>query len=190
MAPFPAVIPASVGLALPHPELVAPVERLAARPVGPLELEPAADVADVGIGEAADELPERIGSPGRVRVRERHHLARQVGDDCVLRGRLALARPARDADPRIARGQGFDRRVGAVRGSVRGDDDLESVGRVVELEQVLDAPTDHVLLVVRRHHDGDGGRHVVLANRAGTPAGQCVGGERVAHVRPGERARA
>jgi len=66
---------------------------------------------------------------------------------------------------------------------------LEPVRRVVEREQVLDPAPDDVLLVVSGHDDRDGGRHVVLANRPGAPAGERGRGERIARVRPGEGAR-
>ena len=45
--------------------------------------------------------------------------------------------------------------MGAIRGRVGGDHDLDVTRRVVELEEVLDAPLDHVLLVV----GGDDDRH-------------------------------
>src|SRR3970282_1129911 len=54
---------AAGGLLLAHPDLVPPVETLQILAVGALEPELPAHVADLGIGEVADELTERIRLP-------------------------------------------------------------------------------------------------------------------------------
>ena len=142
-----------LGLALR--QLVAPVEALAVRAVGRLEHEPSADVGDVGVGEVGDELPERIGRPGRVRVGEGDDLAAGLAHGPVLGGDLAAARV--DDQPHAV-AEALDELVRAVGRGVGGDDDLELVGRVVEREQVLEPALDHRLLVV----GGDDHGHVRL----------------------------
>ena len=54
--------------------------------------EAAADVGDVRVGERGGELAQRVGRPGRVRVRERDHVAVRLAHGAVLRGDLAAAR--------------------------------------------------------------------------------------------------
>ena len=135
-----------LGVAQPH--LVAPVDALPVRAGRVLEPQLAADVGDVGIGEVRDEAPERVGRPGRVRSRRtrrprstsraRHGPA---PPPCRRAGSRAAAPAARaPRPPRRARS--------CVGRRVRGDDDLELLGRVVEREQVLEPPLDHRLLVV------------------------------------------
>ena len=117
-----------------HAHLVAPVEAFAVRAVGLQDLQLAADVRDVGIGEDADELPQRVGRPRRVRIREGHDLAVGLADGPVLRGHLAAARVRDHDDARVLQGD----LLGAVGRRIGRDDDLQLVLRVVELEQVLD----------------------------------------------------
>ena len=71
-----------------------------------------------------------------------------LGDD------LAAARAGQQTDARFARGDRLDERVGAIGGRVRGDEDRELLGRIVEREQVLEPPLDHRLLVVGRDDHG------------------------------------
>ena len=178
------------GLALALPELVAPVHALLVRAVDRLQPELPAHVADLRVAEAADELPQRVGLPARVRVGERDHLGIGLGHGAVLRGRLPGALHAQELHVRRARGELLDDLVGAVGRAVGRDDDLESLRRVVELEEVLDAARDHVLLVVGRDDHGHVGSRVVLADRARAEAGERSRGNRVAGVRPRERAEA
>ena len=59
------------GLALPLPQLVAPVEPFLARAVCRLEAKLSAHVADVGVGEAAHERAQRVGLPAASSHRRR-----------------------------------------------------------------------------------------------------------------------
>ena len=146
---------AQVGLLGAQPGLEAPVDTLAVRPVGVRQHEPAADVGDRRIGERPHELRERVGRPGRVRVGEREHVAGGLAHRAILRRDLAAARAADQPHARLPRRDRLDELVSTVGGGIRGDHDLEPVGRVVEREQVLEAALDHGLLVVR----GDDHRH-------------------------------
>jgi hypothetical protein len=67
----------------------------------------------------------------------------------MLRRHLSLARALEQAHARLPRRDRADDRIGSIRRTVGGDDNLEPIGRVVELEQVLETPTDDRLLVVR-----------------------------------------
>ena len=82
----------------------------------------------------------------------------------------------------------LDERVRPVCRGVGGDDDLELVRRVVELEQVLQPSLDHRFLVVRR--DDDAHRRLGLAvapHRPRAQAGRRSGGERVGDMGPRQR---
>jgi hypothetical protein len=68
-----------------------------------------------------------------------------------LRRDLSFTRAAQKPYPRLSGSHRLDELVGAVRRSVRRDQDLEPLGRIVQREQVLEPPFDHVLLVVRGH---------------------------------------
>ena len=89
-------------LLLAHPDLVAPVETLQVRAVGALEPKLAAHVADLRVGEAADELAKRIRLPLGVGVGECEHVARRLADGAVLRGHLPFARAAEEPHARLA----------------------------------------------------------------------------------------
>ena len=171
-----------LGLALR--QLVAPVDALLVRAVGSLEHEPPADVGDVRVGEVGDELPQRVGRPGRVRVGEGEDLAARLAHGPVLGGDLAAARVH---DQPHAISEALDELVRAVGRGVGGDDDLEPVGRIVEREQVLEPPLDHGLLVV----GGDDHRHVgldrLLAHAPRADTCERRRRERVDGVRPEER---
>ena len=153
-----------LGLALR--QLVAPVDALAVGAVGRLEHEPPAHVRDLRVGEVGDELPQRVGSPRRVRVGEGDDLARRLAHGAVLSRDLAAARVD---DQAHAVAEALDELVRAVGGGVRGDDELELVGRIVEREQVLEPALDHRLLVVRG--DDDGHRRL---DRVSTHAAACA----------------
>ena len=184
----PARDPGQSRLVFPQPHLVAPVHALPARAAGIREPEPAADVGDIRIGEAADERAEGVGLPEGVGVREGDDLALRPGHRGVLRGHLALPGPGEQAHTRVLPGDRLDGRVGPVRRAVGGDDDLDALGRVVEREQVLQATCDHALLVVRGDDDRDLGRLVLPADRPRPETRERGRRERVARVRPGERA--
>ena len=89
-------------LLLAQPELVAPVEPLAVRARCILETKASADIGDVGIGEVGDEPAERVGRPGRVRVRERDDLGRRLANRAILRRDLAAAWAVEQPDPLLA----------------------------------------------------------------------------------------
>src|SRR5205814_1201322 len=111
-------------LALAQPELIAPVDAFLVRPVLALKLHLPADVGDVGVGEAANELAQCVRSPGGVRVAERDDLAFGLADRAVHRRELSgpLAREELDA-PVVAP----DDLVRAVGRAVGGDDEVELV---------------------------------------------------------------
>ena len=109
----------------------------------------------------------------------------RLADGAVLRGHLAAARIADHA--RAGRLGELLRPVG---GRVGGDDDLEPVGRVVELAEIRHAPLDHRLLVVRRDDHGDGRQRLLVGeHRPRAHARERPRRERVRGVRPHERAR-
>ena len=169
------------------PELEAPVGALAVRPVGGLVRRSPGDVADRRIGEAADELPQRVALPERIRIGEGDDLPARLPDTPVLRRDLASALAADELDARVLGGEPLDDLVRPVGRSVGGDDDLDQLTRVVEVEQVPNAPLDHVALVVCR--DDDAHRGLDLAG-IDPPAAHARGQsrcQRVAHVRPDER---
>ena len=153
MEPLPPVIEPSRDSACALRQLVAPVDAFAVRAVGRLEHEAAADVGDLGVGEVGDELAERVGRPGRVRVGEGEDLAGRLADGPVLGGDLA---PARVHDQPDAGAEPLDELVRPVVRRVRGDDELQLVRGVVEREQVLEPPLDHRLLVVGGDDHGHG----------------------------------
>jgi hypothetical protein len=179
---------AAGGLLLAHPDLEAPVEPFEVRPLGRLEAKPTTDVPHLGIRERAHERPQRIRPPLSVRVRERDRVARRLADRTVLRGDLPLARAAEEAHARLPRGDLLDDRVRAVGRAVGGDDDLQELGRVVELEKVLDTAPDDVLLIVCGHDDGHRRRHGVARHRARAQPREHAHRGRISGVRPGESA--
>ena len=170
-------------LSVPRHELVAPVDAFLVRAVRGLEPEAPADVRDVRVGEVADELAQRVGRPRRVRVGEGDDVGVGRAHRGVLRRDLAAARV-----PDHARAGRLRERLGAVRGSVGGDDELEQLRRIVERAKVLDPPLDRVLLVVRGHDHRDG-REVPVVERDAlrADARRQRNGGRVERVRPGER---
>ena len=147
-----------------------------------LELQAAANVRDVGISEAVHELPERVGRPRRIRVREGDDLGLRLAHGVILRGDLAAARIADDAGARS-----LGELLGLVRGCVRRDDEPQLVVGVVERAQVCDPPLDHGCLVVSRHDDGHGRPDLGLSNTPLTDARERRDGRRIARVRPHER---
>ena len=154
-------------------------------PSSGLEVEPSADVRDVRVGEGADELPERVGRPGAVRVGEGDDVALRLADGAVLRGHLAAARIADHAGA-----GGLGELLRPVGGRVGGDDDLDPVGRVVELAEIRHAPLDHRLLVVGGDDHGDRRQGVLVGeHRPRAHTRERPRRERVRGVRPHERAR-
>ncbi len=106
----------------PKRELVAPVDAFLVPPVVIRDVQPSADVCDIGVGEVADELAERVRAPGAIRVRERNDLGVGLAHRAVLRRDLAAAGVA--DHPRAC---GLRERLGPVRGCVRRHDDLEAL---------------------------------------------------------------
>jgi hypothetical protein len=125
--------------------------------------------------------------PKRIRVGEGDDLSRRLADTSILRGDLASALAADELDARVLRGQPSDDLVRRVGRGVGGDDDLDQLTGIVEVEQVPHAALDHVALVVGR--DDDTHRRLDLAG-IDSPAphpGSQSSCQRVAHVRPHER---
>ena len=175
-------------LALAQPHLVAPVHAFAIRPVLSLKAHLAAHVRDVRIGEVAHELAQRIGRPDGVRVTEREDLAVGFARGAVERRQLPGALAAEQTDVPVLRRLAFDDRVCLVLGAVRRDDDLELLGGIVELEQVLEPPADHVLLVVRGDDQAHGRRDLLLAHLTRAQTAQTGGRDGITDVRPREPA--
>ncbi len=135
-------------LTLAQGHLVAPVDPLLIGGPGALgrlhEAHPPARVANVGVLEGADELPQRGGLPKRVGVREGNDLAARSLHGSVLRGDLAAAgKLQHDVGAGLSRAQG-----GPVLTPVAHHDHLEQLARVVESESVLHLRPDHLLLVM------------------------------------------
>jgi hypothetical protein len=95
---------------------------------------------------------------------------------------------AQKPDTRLSGRDGFDELVGAIRRRVRCDQDLELFGRVVEREQVLEPPFDHVLLVVRGDDEGHGRSEVAFQHRPRAHPRQRCSEERIPELGPRERA--
>ena len=66
----------------------------------------------------------------------------------MLRCDLPAALAREESHARLTSRHRFDELVGSICGCVRGNDDLELVGGVVEREQVLEPALDLILLVV------------------------------------------
>src|SRR5579862_6740988 len=112
-------------------ELVPPVHALLIPAVDGLELEPPADVRDLRVCEVADELPQRVRRPGRIRVGKGDDLRVGCTHGRILRCDLAAPRVA--DHPRSRRCRELLRTVGR---RIRGDDDLDELLRIVELAKV------------------------------------------------------
>ena len=105
--------------------------------VGGRVLEVAADAADLGVLERADELGEPLGLDQAVGVDEGEDLAVALGDAAVAGvgdAALGLAQ--------VADGPGLDQGGGAVAGAVVDDQDLAAVRRVVGGEDRVEAVGD------------------------------------------------
>jgi hypothetical protein len=176
-------------LAPTQPELVAPVEAFAVRPLGLAEGDSAGDVPDVRVAEVADELPEGIRLPDRTCIGEGDDLRVDGAHRLVLGRDLATARAADEPHAAVPLGEPFDECLHAVGGGIGGDEDLEPA-RVVLRQEALDEPLDDLLLVVRRDHDRDARRDVLLRHAHPSHGGESRHEERVTHMRPEDRAEA
>ena len=173
-----------------QPAFEAPVRPLAIRPLSGLVDARAAHIGDVGVRVVAHELAQRVRLPARVGVREREDLALRLADGPILGRDLSFSWAAQKPDARLSRRDSFDELVGAIRRGVRRDQDLELFGRVVEREQVLEPPLDHVLLVVRGDDQAHGRSEVAFQHRPGPHPRQRRGEERIAELGPGKRRQA
>ena len=177
------------GLEGPDGHLVAPVEALLVRAPLVDEADLAAGIAGAGVREGGHELAERVGLPHGVGVGEGDDLAARGADAGVLGADLPAPRELEHVV-----GPGGPGALGrAVGRAVAGDDDLETVGRVVEGPEVLDAAGDDVLLLVGGDDHGDRGEAGggIATGRRGPPTGErAEGGEQqaVARLRVGEQA--
>ena len=127
----------------------------------------------------------RRALPECVRVREGDELGARLAHGAILGGDLATAAVADDA-----RAGGRCELIGGVVGGVRGDDELEPVGRVVERAQIRDSPLDHRLLVVGGDDHADARGVGGTGDGAGRDRRPGARRERVADVRPHERGEA
>ena len=159
------------------------------RPPGLAEGDLAGDVSDFRVGQATDEFAEGIRLPDRTCIGERDDVCVHGAHRLVLGRHLAPARTADEPHPSVPLGEPLDECVHAVGGRVRGDDDLEPT-RVVLRQKALDDLLDDRLLVVRRDHDRDTRRDVLRRHTHPPQGGERRHEERVAHMRPEDRAEA
>jgi hypothetical protein len=171
------------GFRLAHPELVPPVEPLSIGSVRREDAKLAAHVRYGRIRERPDEHAKRIGRPGRIRVGERHDVGIHVADGTILGRHLAAARVADNLDARELQGN----RLGSVVRRVGGDDDLELLRRVVELEEILEPPGDHGFLIVRGYDHRDRRLDVGSRNRTRRDPRDQDYEQGIENVRPCER---
>ena len=118
----------------------------------------ACDSADVRIGEGPHECEEGVGGEDAVRIREDEHLAACLGHRGVERGGLADTSQRQEAN--LTPGEGPDDLIRAVVASVRNDDDLEEICRVVQRGDVLEFDADVRRLVVGGDDQSERGRDV------------------------------
>ena len=130
-------------LGLAGHELIAPVDALLVPPAWRLEPRLTAHIRDSPVCEVADKLPERVGSPGRVRVGEGDDFRVRRTHRSVLRCDFPAARIPDHPGTRRPR-----ELLGAVGGRIRRDKELEQLARIVERAKVREPPLDRALLVV------------------------------------------
>ena len=153
-----------------HPlqeSLIAPVVDLALHPGGTsriLVMQLAGYPSHPFIPKPWHEALQRVGPVHAVRVREDQDLPRGMRDRGVQRGSLSPApgKPVQH-DP-LFPPRGHDV-IGAIRGRIGSDDDLELLLGVVQLKRIVQLRADHLLLVVR----GDDQRYRGQRPKRGRP---------------------
>ena len=175
-------------LALAQLQLVAPVGALLVRAFRGFEPQLAAHVRDVGVREVAHEPAQGERRPHGVGIGECDHVTARLANREVLSRDLASPWRAEQPDARLVLRDTRDGVVGRIGRRVGRDDDLELVGRVVELEQVLEPAFDHALLVVRRNDHGHGRELAALTDGARAQARGERGGGGVPDMGPRKRA--
>src|SRR5262249_34279537 len=115
-------------------------------------------------------------------------LAVALGDRLVETWQLPGAVAPTKRDAWLAHRYRLDDRIGLVARRVGRDDDLHAVGWIIEREQVVEAPPDHGLFVVRRHDHRHSRRDLALPHTLGPHPPGHGRRRRIADVRPGERA--
>src|SRR5260370_28128467 len=135
--------------------LVLPISALLVVPLGAVvELELAADRADLRVRKVADQLLHCAGIDQRVRVRQYDDLARSRGDAPVEHRGLAAATRVRQPDAAIAKGS--DDLIRPVGRTVRADDHLESRRGIIDGNAVLQLLGDAARLAICGDDHGDG----------------------------------
>ena len=114
--------------------------------------DPSGNASDAQIREVGDEHPQASGIKERAGVRKHNDVPPRGTHGGVLDPTLSL--PLSEVEQSHARARVFPhdvaRRVGR---SVRRDYQLDPIRWVVRRQDVLDAPANGLLLVVRRHDD-------------------------------------
>ena len=120
----------------------------------------ARDATHSSIGEGPDDRPDRPCLEHAVGVGEDHDLAGRLRQGSVERGGLPDPGQRKEPDPAV--GERRDDGVRPVGRTVRGDEHLDPVHRIVQGQHVVQLRADAQLLVVRRddetHVGGDVGR--------------------------------
>jgi hypothetical protein len=159
---------AAAGFQRLEPRVVAPIEVLAPAARLAAGLDPIARVpgrtAYSRIGEVPHEGAKRAALDHRVRVGEDHDLTAGLGDRVGEGGQLPAPRQSEEPDAGL--GVPLDDRLRSVGRTVRRDDNLEPLPRVVSLQRVVDALLDACLLVIRRDDKTDRRRDRPLKNAA------------------------
>src|SRR4051794_2406128 len=123
----------------------------------------AGDSADAWVRERCHQSPECGRLPHRVRIGERDDLARRRVDRGLERGGLADAGQVEDVDAWfVDRSREVDGPIGR---AVRGDDDLETVDRIVQRQKIPQPILDRPRLVMSREDHAD--RRCDVAGRVG-----------------------
>ena len=128
--------------------------------------QPAGHVADGRVLEVSAEHRQRVRRVHGVRIREHEEVARRMPDRQVQGGGLATPRILPEHDHPIPAGRAGEP-VGAVRGGIGHDDDLDLARRIVELQLVGDVLADAGRFVACGDDDRD--RRLVVALRHTTP---------------------
>ena len=137
------------------------------------DLDVPADGRDRRVGEAPDEVPDRVAGDDRVGVDADDDLASRVADAVVRRRGLPAVDLAEAADARILCREGGGDGEGPVGRSVVDDEHLDA--RVVAREERADGRAEDLLLVEGGDEDGDerrggGGGAGDVAARGAAPA--------------------
>ena len=155
-------------LRVAHALLVGPVEAnpLSGSPRSGDEMQLAAHRAHRGVCEKGHQLAHGVPGQGLSRVGEDQDLAVR-GRHRLVEGRRLAAGSGQGEQPHPLRREAGRDGFRAVRRAVGGDDHLEAVPRVVEVEQVAELLLEAVLFVPHHGEEAHGRRAVPLADLGG-----------------------